>query len=181
MQQLPLELGIIAFCRASLSPVKHTQAPTATDDPQIPVSSQGFRDISDLRKQVGNMQKTKAMYGEPTKKASLKKELSVDEDSAKTSVSLLHASIEGELNKEWMQNLWNNIISEMKIYNHTIAGVLRGCSIGSYDKKTLVIASSYKFHKERLDDIKVKNELSRITKMLTGKDVSVVVELRNNN
>lgn len=180
LSQLPLEITIIEWSHTNSEQIRNTKS---TPDGTVAnaINSSDSASIVDLRKQVGNIKKVQAMYGAPSKKTVPKSDQALPEDSAKVSANLLHASADGDLNKEWMLNLWNNIISEMKVYNHTIAGVLRGCSIGSYDKKTLVIVSNYKFHKERLDDIKIKNELSRVAKMLTGKDVTVEVQLRSNN
>lgn len=171
IQQLPLELAIIEYSQihadknAELGGKEH-QRLSAT-----PASAS----ISDMRKQVGNIKKIKAMYGSPATNQS-----SAD-DEQKTehvAVELMHAPASGPISAEWLENLWKNIISEMKTYNHTVAGVLRGCRIESYDKKKLIIQTSYKFHKERLDDNKTKDELARICKMLTGKDIAVVVELK---
>ncbi len=124
-----------------------------------------------LRKQVGNIKKNQAMYGTP------KQDSPVKQESAKSSVSLLHAS-SGEVTAEWLDNMWKNVITEMKTYNHTVAGLLRGCKLKSYNKTQIVIETSYKFHKERLDDIKTNRELVRICKLLTGKEMTVVVELK---
>ncbi len=162
LPQLPLELAIIEWGSAG---VRAQEGILENDDEGVSQSS--------LRKQVGNMKKIKAMYG-PAKQ----EEPSVIAPTH-SSGNLLHTSGSGDISKEWLDTFWKSIISEMKNYNHTIAGVLRGCCISSYDKKNLVIETEYKFHKERLNDMKTKTELARVAKMLTGKDVSVEVQLRN--
>lgn len=175
LPQLPLELAIIEWAMKDQQKINEVY----DDEEAKDVISSSFSDdsnvsVSKLRKQVGNIKKAKAMYGATPKQDSPK---SSHDAANEKPITLMHASA-GENSKEWLSEFWKNIISEMKSYNHTIAGVLRGCSIGSYDKKTLVIETSYNFHKERLDDIKTKTELARIAKLLTGKDVSVVVELK---
>jgi hypothetical protein len=99
-------------------------------------------------------------------------------------VELLQVPASGVVSAEWLEVLWKNIILEMKQYNHTIAGVLRSCSIRSYDNlpagrqgKLLVISAGFPFHKERLDDMKARQELKRVCKLLTGNDVEIEVEL----
>ena len=69
-------------------------------------------------------------------------------------------------------------IVEMKKYNHTVAGVLRGCRIGSYKDNILVLLTNYSFHKERLEDLKNFASLAKMTKLLTGKDVEIKIELK---
>src|SRR6266568_3925570 len=168
LPQLPLELAIIEWCEQA--PVKQVQKKESNknfvvEDTDVSVSS--------LRKQVGTMKKLKALYGE---KKTVPEEEEVEITT--TSVELLHANGDGTVTQEWMELFWNNLISEMKKYNHTVAGVLRGCTIKTYADKQLIIQTAYKFHKERLDDMKNREALLRISKLLTGKDIEITVELR---
>jgi hypothetical protein len=66
----------------------------------------------------------------------------------------------------------------MKNHNHTVAGLLRGCSIKSYSKDALIIETAYKFHKERLDEMKTKEALLNACKLLTGNAIEIRVELK---
>lgn len=166
--QLPLELAILEW-----TPINADQNAEVRRNEDQQVSAFGSADISDLRKQVGNIRKIKAMYG-TDKHSSVKTEEPV---TGKSGITLLHTS-NGDVTKEWLDEFWRNLINEMKNHNHTIAGVLRGCKIGGYDKKVLIIETQYKFHKERLDDMKTMGELSRVAKLLTGKDVKVEVQLK---
>ncbi len=161
--QLPLELAIIEY----------TQIATYEDSVTISASTgQEGVTVSSLRKQVGTIKKIQALYGAP------KQDTKVKEEIPTTKVELMHASPNSEVTNEWLSAFWKQLISEMKQYNHTIAGLLRGCIIKSFDKKTLVIGTNYKFHKERLDEMKTRDALMKVSKLLTGKDVEVVVELR---
>ena len=127
-----------------------------------------------LRKNLGTMAKIKALYGEDP--ASTKQSSTVEEVRTE-GVSLLNYDTNTDT-KEWMDTLWRSIISEMKSHNHTIAGVLRGCQLKSYDKKSVVIEALYKFHKEKLDEVKNMDVLTQICKSLTGNSVSVTVVLK---
>ena len=51
------------------------------------------------------------------------------------------------------KNVLKQLIELVKPYNHSVAGVLRGCTLKSFDGKDLMIETGYKFHKERLDVI----------------------------
>jgi DNA polymerase III subunit gamma/tau len=178
LPQLPLELAVIEWCEdkskvqtlpagrqsANLK-VSEEVSYTANDEAEVSVTS--------LRKQVGTIKKLKALYGE--KKVEYKEpEVTI----TTTSVELMQTNGNGPVTKEWMDLFWKNLIGEMRKYNHTIAGVLRGCTIKSYGDQTLIIQTAYKFHKERLDDMKNHEALLRISKLLTGKDVAITVELK---
>jgi DNA polymerase-3 subunit gamma/tau len=129
--------------------------------------------VSTLRKQVGNMHKIKAMYGEKDEK----KEKAPA--GAPADVSVLNFSAQGDITPEWLQAFWRAIIQEIKQHNHTLAGVLRGCKIKSFDRKHLIIETAYTFHQEKLDNAKTKAALEQICRSLTGNPVAVTVELKS--
>jgi DNA polymerase III gamma/tau subunit len=164
--QLPLELAIIEWCTSEGT--NETEEPNET---KVNVRAQGVT-VSSLRKQVGTLKKVQALYGTPKKV----KEEGVEIKT--TTVELEHTPGDGTITQEWLDVFWKSLIAEMKTHNHTAAGVLRSCTIKSYDKKTLVIATAYKFHKERLDDFKTKDALVKVCKMLTGKTIEVAIELK---
>ena len=66
----------------------------------------------------------------------------------------------------------------MKVYNHSVAGVLRGCKVISYDNDRLVIEAGFKFHKERLDDPKAKEILRNVVSEIAEKNVEIAVKLK---
>ena len=164
LPQLPLELAVIEWCESKKETIRVSNEIVTTQE-EVSVSS--------LRKQAGTIKKLKALYGE--KKA---EPVDTKVEVTTTSVELMHTNGNGPVTKEWMDLFWKNLIGEMKKYNHTVAGVLRGCTIKSYADQKLVIQTAYKFHKERLDDMKNRDALLRISKLLTGKDVVITVELK---
>ena len=74
------------------------------------------------------MKKLKAMYGSSAKLNSTEEE---SVSISTTTVELMHTSGDGTVTQEWLEAFWKSLISEMKKYNHTVAGVLRGCTISS--------------------------------------------------
>lgn len=74
--------------------------------------------------------------------------------------------------------LLENIIYKTKPFNHSVAAVLRGCTIKSLTDTEIVLEAGYKFHKERLDEVKTKDLLAKILKEITGKDQAIKVELK---
>jgi len=75
--------------------------------------------------------------------------------------------------------LWNQLIDNVKTKNHSVAGVLRGCSLKSYDGKKLAIEAKFKFHKEKLEDRKVREIIQDALKEITGKETLVTFVLKS--
>ncbi len=75
--------------------------------------------------------------------------------------------------------LWQRLIDGVKSKNHSIAGVLRGCSLKSYDGKKIVIEAKFKFHKEKLEDRKSREIIEDALKEITGRKTSVSFMLKS--
>jgi len=78
-----------------------------------------------------------------------------------------------------LQNLWQQLIEKIKPLNYSIAGVLRGCTIKSYDNGSLIIETHYKFHKERLEETKSIALIQQAFSEINGKQITVSVLLSN--
>ena len=74
--------------------------------------------------------------------------------------------------------LWIALIDKVKTYNHSIAGVLRGCRIKSYDGKSLTIEAKFKFHRDKLSEKKTQEILIEACKNITKKNVNISILLR---
>ncbi len=74
--------------------------------------------------------------------------------------------------------LWTALIDKVKAYNHSIAGVLRGSSIKSYDGKSLIIEANFKFHKEKLSERKTQEILEKACQEITKKNIQIEVVLK---
>ncbi len=163
LPQLPLELAIIEYISAKQNIDGKPDISEKREATDVTVAT--------LKKQVGEKLKLKAL--------TVNKDIIDDKKPQETPIKLelLKAYTNGEATKEWMETLWKAVIAEMREHNHTIAGVLRSCTINKYDKKLLVIGTAYKFHKERLDDVKAQLALKSVCKRLTGNDVEIGIEL----
>jgi DNA polymerase-3 subunit gamma/tau len=158
--QLPLEMAIVEFI------VSNTKVVTSVDD------SAGSTTVEKLRKQVGTMAKIKALYGES-------KATTVGRAAqARSDVELMQVPANGDVTEEWLAAFWKSVLGEMRRYNHTVAGVLRSCRIVKYSKNRLVIEAAYKFHKDRLDDMKTREAMVKAVKILTGNNVEIEVKLK---
>lgn len=178
IQQLPLELAIIEYITyKNTSETVQNEPNNNTVQIQRNITSRPTN-LSDLRKQAGAITKIKALYGTEKSNVTQKKADDSGTNTGTISVTLMQVPAEGEMTREWQEMLWKNIIAEMKIYNHTVAGVLRGCTIKNFDKQQLIIETAYKFHKERLDEMRNREALAKVCKMLIGKEVKIEVELK---
>ncbi len=75
-------------------------------------------------------------------------------------------------------NILTSLIEKVKQENFSIAGVLRGCKVKSYDGKTLVLETGYKFHKEKLEEAKTMSIIENVLLATTGKNANISVILR---
>lgn len=167
---LPLELAVIDYLTTS------EQEPSVVSDSEVRNASggKGAVDLHAMRKQVGELHKKRAVLDE-------KPEEKKDEKPTANGASLMAYSAQGALTDEWLSEFWHNFIGKVKEYNHTISGVLRGCRLKSFDRKTLIIETAYKFHKDRLSENKTQTALEQAAKTLAGNMVEVRIELRNPN
>ncbi len=179
LPQLPLELAVIEWgssvvvipAKAGTQDVERNGSPIKSGmTVNVAVSEQGVT-VSSMRKQMGDLARVKALYGEP------KPAPKDGTESNDPAIDLTQIS-NTEITAEWLQHFWNTLVAEIKQSNHTLAGVLRGCTIHSFDKKVLIIVTAYKFHKERLDDSKTRMLLEQVCKTLTGNPISVEVRLK---
>ncbi|MBI2196964.1 hypothetical protein HYU45_05155 [Candidatus Daviesbacteria bacterium] len=102
------------------------------------------------------------------------RKVEVQHNSASSSASFSDSQIAKSKNLD----LWQRLIEKARSYNHSVAGVLRGCVLKSYDGKKLVIETGYKFHKERLEDNKIKKVLEQALEEITGETAKVLVMLK---
>lgn len=180
LPQLPFELAVIEWGeREGAERSRHTEQNLSAELGNVGSGEieetlvDATISVTSLRKHAGNMQKIKALYGES------KEEVKKTPPGPPANVSVLNFSAKGEITPEWLSEFWTCIIRDIKQHNHTLAGVLRGCMIKSFDRKALVIETAYAFHREKLDNGKTKAVIEEICRNLTGNPVSVTVELKS--
>lgn len=77
-----------------------------------------------------------------------------------------------------LEGKWREVISAVKPYNYSIAGLLRSCRPVSFDRKELTIEAFYKFHFERLNEPKVRELLEKVVQDLLGEKIKIFPKLR---
>ncbi len=101
------------------------------------------------------------------KKEEVIKRISVNEEKlSKKEIDEVGKETANFLNKT--SDFWQNLIEKVKPYNHSVAGLLRGCILVAMDDKKVIVETSYKFHKEKLDELKTRNAIEKAVEELTG-------------
>jgi DNA polymerase III gamma/tau subunit len=157
LAQMPLELAAVSWCARQEYEVERERNGT---------------DVSDLRKKVGELKKQQALAAEAGNM------MTKDSPSEVTKTSLFSYQGNGEPTHEWLATFWQALIRQMKSYNHTVSGVLRGCKVTAFTKEYLIITTAYAFHKDRLSEAKTLKALEEAVKVLTGKQMQVRIELK---
>lgn len=83
------------------------------------------------------------------------------------------------LRSDSVGDIWSQLIEKIKPYNHSVAGLLRGCSLKNFDGKELVVEAKFKFHKEKLDETKVRVLIGKVLEEITGEKVRISVLLKS--
>ncbi len=169
---LPLELAIVSWCEEkgeTLTPSIKTE-----EIKVVGKTDTGSITVTSLKKEIGEIEKKKALYGEEE----VVKEESAD--SKVTKMEIHNAPNGGEVTQEWLNTFWKSLINEVNKINRKLAGVLRGCAISAYSSDGLIIQASHSFHKEQLDQSQMMEILIETTKILVGKPIKVEVVLRGN-
>lgn len=174
LPQLPLELALLDWTGGA-GAISADNAGSETGGPSV-VAVDTTVTVSSLRKQIGHMKRMKALYGDDAVKDEKKEESEVKIETS--TVELMHTPGDGTVTAEWLEHFWKNLINEMKNHNHTVAGLLRGCQIRSFTKEELIIQTPYKFHKEKLEELKTLDALLQTCKILTGNEMQIKVELK---
>ena len=85
-----------------------------------------------------------------------------NKNSAKQSNSS-SASINGiKISKEEILEKWNEVLIYVKKHNHSLTFILRVCEPRGIENNKLCLAFKYKFHKDRVSDISIKNIIEKV-------------------
>ena len=173
--QLPLELAVVEWCSQTDDTNRHPELDSGSQQKDSG-SESGMTDINirndkvhtmdSLLKKEKNMKVQAVLRGDKEEKVVVKK----SDDSYNQ---------EKLTEKQVAERLMDNLIFKVKPYNHSVAGVLRGCSITLITDIQVIFTTAYKFHKEKLEEIKTKQVLEQALKEITGKNLKVMIELKS--
>ncbi|NCF74953.1 MAG: DNA polymerase III subunit gamma/tau [Xanthomonadaceae bacterium] len=162
--QLPLEMAVIEVCLLFNNKEKNTKI-----------------------KEDENNGKNKDSDKELGKRKFFKKE---DQSlNKKNKSNLLDKKEINNLNKEIrMQDIqfnWSNIINEIKKYNNSLSSVLKASVLQKISKNVLTLAFQFKFHQEKMKELKNKIIVENVIKERIGVLVTINPifdrEINNNN
>jgi len=57
---------------------------------------------------------------------------------------------------------WNEVLAKVKKYNHSLSFILRVCKPVSVNGRELCLAFKYKFHKDRVQEINIKQVIEKV-------------------
>ena len=177
--QLPLELAVVEWCSQENEKLKvKSENLEDTTNTVIPAKAEIQEDGSRIKS--GMTSKGPTMQDVRKKEQNLKVRNIIEgkkDDKTKPVIAgVTQRNIQHDVNE--LTQLMENIIYKVKPYNHSLAGVLRGCDIAVYKDDGIVIETAYKFHQERLQEAKAKEILEQVIKEITGKTLKVMIELK---
>ena len=172
--QLPLELVVVGWCSQNdQEPITNNQDNSAgfPIESGMTINTDGNKHTMDtLLKKEKNLKVQQILRGTPNSKG---------EDETKETKDK-NGSVQEEMSdkRQSSEVFMENLIYKVKPLNHSVAGVLRGCGIKKIDDGQVILETSFKFHKEKLEEAKTKDILEQSVKEMTGKNLKVVIELK---
>ena len=142
--QLPLELAIVEFC---LAPARSASTP---------VSSGTERTWSKTSSPIKG-------GAEPFKGGAIKKEepeITSNDSSAVTGAVTKKVII--NLDQEQVLEKWPEFLVKIKKYNHSLSFVLQNCQPQEVKAGDLCLVFKYKFHRDRINDLAIRESLKRL-------------------
>lgn len=90
----------------------------------------------------------------------------------------LYEEQSGELlTLEKLQEHWHDVIESLKPFNHSVAGVMRSTRPKSIIGDVVTIEAFYRFHQERLSDVRIRDILSQALKKCFGAKMKIEIIL----
>jgi DNA polymerase III subunit gamma/tau len=89
--------------------------------------------------------------------------------------------------KENIASRWNEVLAKVKKYNHSLSFILRACEPRSITGNRLCLAFKYRFHKDRISNLNIKNLVEKVIHEVFGRRFSIEpiidekMEVKNGN
>ncbi|HEV2339800.1 MAG TPA: DNA polymerase III subunit gamma/tau [Patescibacteria group bacterium] len=152
IQPLPLELALVSW-------YQHVAQTMQSEN----LKQNGKMTMDDMVKKEKSLKVQQIL--KPQEKNEVKKTTGIkQEDLSEDKISLAHTM--------------ENVIYKIRPINHSLAGLLRSCTLIKVDGGIVSLQTAYKFHKEKILETKNILQLEKAMRELTGKDMQVVVELK---
>ncbi|MFA6306856.1 MAG: DNA polymerase III subunit gamma/tau [Patescibacteria group bacterium] len=79
-----------------------------------------------------------------------------------------------------IQEKWNEVLAKVKQYNHSLSFILRVCQPRNLSGNQLCLAFKYKFHKDRVSEIAIKNIIEKVLHQVYGAPVTIEAVIDEN-
>lgn len=174
VQSLPLELAVVVWCNRGNQESGGTSGKIVLNQEIMNKEvSTGVKDSGKNNTLDSMLKKERNLKVQAVLKGS-----NGIKEPITTKGEITHSQVDLPKNANDTAQLMDNLIYKVKPFNHSVAGVLRGCVIRSLDAGKIVFETSYKFHKERLEEGKTREILEKAIREITGKQIQVMIELK---
>jgi len=72
---------------------------------------------------------------------------------------------------------WNKLLIDIRPYNHSLSVLLASCQLIKVNKDNIVLATSYDFYKERIEEVKNKLTIEKILSKILGSKIFISVQI----
>lgn len=142
--QLPLELAITELCLITNAPVQKVYTAGNTNN-------QAIKNTTTVN---NNKQETPTV-------------------SAKETPNVSGVNPNSTVNKTQIEEKWSEFLAKIKQYNHSLSFVLRVSKPGDINGNTLTLLFKYKFHKDRISELKIKELVQNTLREVYGAPLEI--------
>jgi DNA polymerase-3 subunit gamma/tau len=146
IEQLPLEIAVVKWCSLSGGKsVSESREEKEVEDNEVADTGTGVSETADVAHVPADPQRVQEV---------------------EASLDITTMAVNGDI--------WKNILVAVRPVNASIEGLLRSSRPVSYDGKTLTLGVFYKFHKERLEDVRHRKLLEEVIAKVLNTPTRVV-------
>ncbi len=77
------------------------------------------------------------------------------------------------LGKEEIFSRWNEVLARVKDHNHSLSFILRACQPTDINGNQLCLSFKYKFHKERINEINIRQVVEKVLHEVYGHNITI--------
>lgn len=163
IQQLPLELAIAEINIADKESLTDKANTNYNDKIKEPIKKITDK-VSSSVKQSQNFIK---------KSMRLEKEEKTEDNKTGANENKAELNNSNKITLDTVNLEWQDILEEMKSYNHSLTAFLKTCQPIEVKKNEIIISCKYSFHKDKLKKIENKSIIEKVTAEILKADVLV--------
>ncbi|MDO8515471.1 MAG: DNA polymerase III subunit gamma/tau [bacterium] len=91
----------------------------------------------------------------------------------KTEIKIEKPAVVQSVTMDFGEASWKELLEKTKSYNHSLTAVLRSAKLIGLSGKTLMIGVNYKFHLDKLSEIKNIETVEKVLQEITGQEMKV--------